>query len=63
MSHDPRMNPQEGDTLRRWNTHFRVTRVSQGCVFTEPRISEKGWVGILYFREFFAGTEVDSNVR
>ena len=56
--HDPRMEPKAGDILRKWERNFLVTRHDQGCVYTEPPISHKGWVGLLFFREWASSANV-----
>ncbi len=49
---NPRVDPREGDVLNRWDRNFTVTRVTQGCVYTEPALSTNQWLGILFFREW-----------
>lgn len=56
---NPKMNPMAGDVLHKWDCNFLVTRVEQGCVYTEPSLSaHKAWIGILFFREWAYGAEV-----
>ena len=56
---DPRMNPEAGDVLHKWDRDFFVARVTMGCVFVEPSLSaHKAWIGVLFFREWAATAEV-----
>ncbi len=56
---DPRMEPKAGDVLHKWDSNFLVTRHDQGCVYMEPSLSaHKGWVGLLFFREWASGADV-----
>ena len=56
---DPRIDPVVGDILHRWEQNFLVTQVTQGCVFCKPSLSaHKDWVGIQFFREWAANSEV-----
>jgi len=56
---DPRIDPQDGDALRKWEQTFFVARVTQGCVFTWPSLSaHRDWVGLLYFRAWAKDADV-----
>lgn len=50
---DPRNNPAAGDIVSKWGLKFTVDQVTQGCVFTTPRLSNSDkWVGILHWRKW-----------
>ena len=56
---DARMVPLAGDVLKRWGQCVLITRVEQGCVFSQPSLSaHKDWVGILFYREWAKGADV-----
>jgi hypothetical protein len=52
------MNPKAGDVLRKWNQNFLVESFNQGAVYTKPSLSDRGWLGILFFLEWAADAEV-----
>jgi hypothetical protein len=55
---DPRIDPKSGDVLRRWNQNFLVEGVTMGAVYTKPALSDRGWLSILFFREWANSAEV-----
>ena len=59
MTRDPKMNPIQGDILKKWDQCFLVNRCDQGMVFVMPSLSaHRDWIGLLFFREFAATADV-----
>ena len=47
-------------SFTKWDSNFPgYAPRSGGCVYTEPSLSaHKGWVGLLFFREWASGADV-----